>query len=73
MGRTDEALEAFATAAGLAREHAPAPRVREVLRAWADALASVGRHAEAYELMREALEGEMPAVDRTRATAAAPG
>ena len=73
MGRTDEALEAFAMAAGLAREHAPAPRVREVLRAWADALASVGRHAEAYELMREALEGEVPAVDRTRATAAARG
>jgi tetratricopeptide (TPR) repeat protein len=64
LGRTDDALQAFARAAELAREHAAAPRVREVLRAWADALAAVGRHAEAYALAREALAGEQQAGDQ---------
>jgi tetratricopeptide (TPR) repeat protein len=64
LGRTDQALDAFARAADLAREHAPAPRVREVLRAWADALAAAGRHAEAYALAREALAGESPVSER---------
>lgn len=63
-GHTDDALEAFARAAELARAHAPAPRLREVLRAWADALASIGRHAEAYEVAREALATEGPGADR---------
>ena len=53
LGQTDEAFAAFAHAAELARDHAPAPRLREVLRAWADALAAAGRHAEAYALARE--------------------
>ena len=61
LGQTDEAFDAFAHAADLARAHAPAPRLREVLRAWADALAATGRHAEAYALAREALAGEAPA------------
>jgi tetratricopeptide (TPR) repeat protein len=64
LGRTDQALDAFARAADLAREHAPAPRIREVLRAWADALAAAGRHAEAYALAREALAGETQSADR---------
>ena len=64
VGRTDEALEAFAHAAELARAHATAPRIREVLRAWADALAAAGRHAEAYALAREALAGEQPGADQ---------
>ena len=58
LGQTDAAFEAFAHAADLARAHAPAPRLREVLRAWADGLAATGRHAEAYALAREALAGE---------------
>ena len=36
----------------------------EVLRAWADALAAAGRHAEAYALAREALAGEQPGADQ---------
>lgn len=64
IGRTDEALDAFAHAAELARAHATAPRIREVLRAWADALAAAGRHAEAYALAREALAGEQPGADQ---------
>jgi tetratricopeptide (TPR) repeat protein len=72
LGRTDQALDAFARATELAREHAPAPRVREVLRAWADALATAGRHAEAYELAREALAGEDPSADRLPKEASLP-
>jgi tetratricopeptide (TPR) repeat protein len=63
-GQTDAAFDAFTRAAELARANAPTPRLREVLRAWADALASVGRHAEAYALAREALSSEGPASDR---------
>ena len=59
-----QAFVAFARAAELARANAPAPRLREVLRAWADALAAVGRHAEAYELAREALSSEGPPSER---------
>jgi tetratricopeptide (TPR) repeat protein len=72
LGRTDQALDAFARAAELARAHAPAPRVREVLQAWADALAAAGRHAEAYALAREALAGETPTTDRQRSRSALP-
>jgi len=72
LGRTDQALDAFARAAELARAHAPAPRVREVLQAWADALAAAGRHAEAYALAREALAGETPTADRVPSRSALP-
>lgn len=72
LGQTDQALDAFARAADLAREHAPAPMVREVLRAWADALAAAGRHAEAYALAREALAGEAPNGDRLPASTSIP-
>ncbi len=64
VGQPDQAFVAFARAAELARTNAPTPRLREVLRAWADALAAVGRHAEAYELAREALSSEGPASER---------
>ena len=64
LGRIDDAFDAFAHAAELARAHAPAPRLREVLRAWADALAATGRHAEAYALAREALAGDGASPDR---------
>ncbi len=59
-GQVDPALDAFARAAELARADAPVPRLREVLKVWADALAAAGRHAEAYALAREALGGEGP-------------
>ncbi len=69
-GQTEAALQDFAHAAGLARVHAPAPRLREVLRAWADALASAGRHAEAYTVAREALATDGTAAERLPASAA---
>lgn len=72
LGRTDEAFEAFAHAADLARTHAPAPRLREVLRGWADALAASGRHAEAYALAREALAGDGAAPERLPSSLGAP-
>ena len=55
-GRPDDASDVFARAAGLVRSIGPASRRRDVLGAWADALARAGRHDQAYELMREALQ-----------------
>ena len=55
LDRNDEAAQAFERAAELARDHAPASRRREILSAWADVLAALGRHDEAYALAREAL------------------
>jgi tetratricopeptide (TPR) repeat protein len=53
--RPDEAVGIYARAAEIARDSAPPSRVRKVLSAWADTLASMGRHDEAYALAREAL------------------
>ena len=53
--RTDEAIASYATAVDLLREHGPGPRLQQALAEWADLLARLGRHAEAYELTREAL------------------
>lgn len=55
LGRVEESLATFAEAATLARRHAPAARLREVLQAWADALAAAGQHQEAFTIAREAL------------------
>jgi tetratricopeptide (TPR) repeat protein len=55
LKRGDEASAAFEEAAALARETAPPSRLRQILGAWADVLASIGRHDEAYALAREAL------------------
>jgi transcriptional regulator with XRE-family HTH domain len=55
LGRHAEAATSFERAAELARDHAPASRRREILSAWADVLAALGRHDEAYALAREAL------------------
>jgi tetratricopeptide (TPR) repeat protein len=55
--RGDEAIALFERAAEIARSVGPSARRREVLGAWADALAGMGRHNQAYELMREALQG----------------
>jgi tetratricopeptide (TPR) repeat protein len=55
--RGEEAIALFERAAEIARSVGPSARRREVLGAWADALAGMGRHNQAYELMREALQG----------------
>ena len=60
-GRGDDALVAFERAADLARDGAPAPRLREVLGLYADALAAAGRHEEAFVVIREALATERTA------------
>jgi hypothetical protein len=54
-GRTDEAEAAWADAAAVARQLSSPLRRRRILAAWAEALARQGRHAEAYEVMREAI------------------
>ncbi|HEY7737312.1 MAG TPA: helix-turn-helix domain-containing protein [Candidatus Limnocylindrales bacterium] len=51
----DEAVATFQRAADLARETAPPSRVRQILGTWAETLATLGRHDEAYVLAREAL------------------
>ena len=54
-GHADEAIEHYAHAATLLREHGPHGRLGEVLAEWADVLAAKGDHAGAYKLTREAL------------------
>jgi transcriptional regulator with XRE-family HTH domain len=56
LGRAEDAATTFEKAAALAEQSAPASRRRQVLSAWADSLAAVGRHDEAYALARRALE-----------------
>ena len=52
----DPAAEAtFGQAAALLRKAGPRPRLAEVLREWADLLVSQKRHAEAVDLLQEAL------------------
>ena len=55
-GRPEDASGLFERAAELVRSIGPASRRRDVLGAWADALARAGHHDRAYELMREALQ-----------------
>jgi tetratricopeptide (TPR) repeat protein len=55
LRRGDEAVATFERAAELARETAPPSRVRQILGTWAETLATLGRHDEAYALAREAL------------------
>jgi tetratricopeptide (TPR) repeat protein len=55
--RGEEAIATYEHAAELARSVGPSARRREVLGAWADTLAKLGRHDQAYELMREAMQG----------------
>ena len=54
-GRLDEAAVAWADAAAVARDLSSPLRRRRILAAWAESLAAQGRHAEAYEVMREAI------------------
>jgi len=52
----DAAAEAtFSEAVDLLRQHGPRPRLAEVLREWADLLVEQKRHAEAVDLLQEAL------------------
>jgi tetratricopeptide (TPR) repeat protein len=55
LGRASDGIETFERAASIARKSAPQSRVRQVLSAWADALADAGRPDEAYAIAREAL------------------
>jgi tetratricopeptide (TPR) repeat protein len=56
LGRAEEAATTFERAAALGERAAPASRRRQILSAWADSLAALGRHDEAYALARRALE-----------------
>jgi tetratricopeptide (TPR) repeat protein len=56
LGRLDEATETYEQAATLVREYGPKTRLPQVLGEWADVLARLGRHEEAYALTREALQ-----------------
>jgi tetratricopeptide (TPR) repeat protein len=55
-GDTKQVLVTYEAAARLARERGTPAQVREALGEWAAALASSGRHDQAYELTREALK-----------------
>ncbi|HEV8516302.1 MAG TPA: tetratricopeptide repeat protein [Candidatus Limnocylindrales bacterium] len=55
-GLNAEAVAEYERAADLARSSASRARLRTVLRAWADALADLGQHENAYRLAREALD-----------------
>ncbi|MBA2570948.1 MAG: helix-turn-helix domain-containing protein [Chloroflexi bacterium] len=68
-GDLDIAIDAYDRTAAVVREHGPRLRLREALGEWADVLASLGRHQEAYALTREALQASMP--DQTARPAAA--
>ena len=54
-GRADEAEAAWAEAAAVARRLASPMRRKRIFAAWAESLAAQGRHADAYEVMRQAL------------------
>lgn len=55
LGRLDEADAAWADAGDAARGQPSPLRRKKVFAAWAEALADQGRHADAYEVMRQAL------------------
>ena len=64
-GDTDAACQSYATGVEELRARGPASRLRQGLADWAELLATLGRHEEAYALSREALEADrMPAVAR---------
>jgi transcriptional regulator with XRE-family HTH domain len=59
LGASDEpdaATALLAEAADIVRTSGPAGRRKDVLTAWAEALARAGDHARAYEIMREAAQ-----------------
>jgi len=56
LGRHEEAAEDFERAANSLKPGQRSARRREILSAWADALAALGHHDRAFALAREALE-----------------
>lgn len=56
LGRLEESGAAYEAAATLVREHGPRLRLQLVLGEWADVLARMGQHEDAYALTREALQ-----------------
>jgi tetratricopeptide (TPR) repeat protein len=56
LGRLVEATASYAQASDLVREVGPRARLPQVLGEWAEVLARLGRHEEAYGLTREALQ-----------------
>ena len=71
-GRSDDALVSYSLAVDALRAHGPAPRLQLALSEWADLLAQLGRHEEAYLLTREALRSaEQAPLPMTLPTAAA--
>ena len=60
-GETAEALEGYARTVDALRRTGPVPRLRQALTDWADLLARLGRHREAFDLTREALQAATPA------------
>ena len=55
LGDGEAALAAYERAGQLAREQGSSGLARKALREWADALATAGRHEQAFALVREAL------------------
>lgn len=70
LGRSDEALTAYARAVDLLRAEGGRPGLRVALTGLADLLAGLGRHREAFDLTREALATHGPTDARPTAAAA---
>ena len=64
-GDTDDALEGYARTVDALRRTGPVPRLRQALTDWADLLARLGRHREAFDLTREALQSATPVAGLT--------
>ena len=68
--RVDEALAGYGATVELLRATGPVPRLQHALAEWADLLARLGRHREAFDLTREALraghQGVLPVGDVAR-------
>ena len=62
-GRTDDALAAYARTVEALRRTGPVPRLQHALTDWADLLARLGRHREAFDLTREALQAASTTAD----------
>ena len=60
-GNTEAALAAYARTVEALRQTGPAVRLQHALTDWADLLARLGRHREAFDLTREALQATSPA------------
>lgn len=66
-GDTDAALDAYARTVEALRRTGPVARLRHALTDWADLLARLGRHREAFDLTREALQAASAAPEAATA------